>query len=1074
MRRLTLLGPPEVDVDGERVALRDREHALLAAIALGRPNSVGAATLISSIWLTPPATAAKSLQNHVVRIRRSLGADAILTEGSAYRLGPDWTCDLDEFDRHRSRAELAHRIGDASAVRAHLAQALTLVRGDPLPSLEPTTLVSRERARLQEAIELTGELHLMATVDTGHLDEAAQLGAQLLSTNPSRERLWLIQAVALGRLGERRAAIDVLQCGRRHLRDESGLSVGHASTRLESLLLADDPAVASTPLEVLVDAGRPVAGFATAGEQFFVGRSAELEAVDRVLAIARQRSASATIHVQGPMGSGRTTFARRATILARADGWLAVRGSCRATAVRPLEPFGDLLAQAAQLGANVLDPGLRTRLHRLTAMYEPAIERSGAMSLADDVIEIVGAIAALRPTFLAIDDADQMQPSTARVLRRMDALAVPLVTMLVGHGPFDVSSSHPAVHLSGLTNAETRQVHRLLTGRELDVDAAEQLRQVTNGSPPQIRQAVLETTGRPNEERRTDPVGRAAQAVVARLDHELLSLCVALAIASTPVDRQPLVDTLARFDLSDPVGTVREAVARGLVGEGEPGGLQLTTEALRLAVLAAAPPDLRLALHEAWWAALESTGGSPFLVAHHAVATADVQPERALESLARASRTAEANGMFEEAADYESAAADLLARGRGPTAEDVLAHRVRRCDLLRLSGDPRGVAELWEVADTALRAEHLSTATRAAGVLCSLGPTTQSGSLDARVAQLIEHTLPECDDVAVRARASAQASLFYSMSDYERSRQHFATALADARTCDDDTLAFVLGFAYTALTDPDDWPLRHDLGYELLGLAERLDDDLHRFEALHLLFSTQLQRGDPLIRTTHAAMMHLTIRLRASTSRWMADYLGAALLHLSGRLDESLLVAQRCRDDAPVSASRATATYLVQHLAVRFTQGRAAEMADVVGAVADDQVLVPAWRAFEAWPAACRGDWDGVERACRLTADGTALARDIGWMGGVFLLARAVAARGDQQRIEVVRGLLEPYTGLMTWVGHCTFGPVDLALAELAAAARDREAAHKYVTRARQVCTRLHAPAFTADLDRVAAGLTSA
>jgi tetratricopeptide (TPR) repeat protein len=419
-----------------------------------------------------------------------------------------------------------------------------------------------------------------------------------------------------------------------------------------------------------------------------------------------------------------------------------------------------------------------------------------------------------------------------------------------------------------------------------------------------------------------------------------------------------------------------------------------------------------------------------------------------------------------EAAALQATAIDLATARLGRTDPTVLRRRIDRGDSLRFAGDDRGPAELWDVVADALACADHTEATRAAGVLCSLGPSTQSGRVDRPIAELVEACFPRCTDATVLARASAQASLFYSMVDYERSRHHFGVALHQARrTADDATLAYVLGFAYTALTDPDDWDLRHRLATELFVLAERRDDDIDRMEALHLLFSTQLQRGDPLLRTSQAALARLAQDAGDTTRRWMSEYLHAALLHLDGRFDRSIDAAERCRVMAPVSASRAMATYLVQFIATRFAQGRAAELADTLRAVAQDQPLMLAWRAIEAWPAAARGDRAAVEAACVATDDGRALPRDMGWMGGTFLLARAVAAIGDLARAAPLRAALAPYGDRMTWVGHCTFGPVDLALGELALALGDHDAARHHLACARDLCARLHAPAFARDLD---------
>ena len=71
-----ILGPLEVDDDGRAVELGGaRQRALLAILLLHRGEVVGADRLIEELYDgRPPATAAKSLQAHVSRLRQALRA----------------------------------------------------------------------------------------------------------------------------------------------------------------------------------------------------------------------------------------------------------------------------------------------------------------------------------------------------------------------------------------------------------------------------------------------------------------------------------------------------------------------------------------------------------------------------------------------------------------------------------------------------------------------------------------------------------------------------------------------------------------------------------------------------------------------------------------------------------------------------------------------------------------------------------------------------------------------------------------------------------------------------------------
>src|SRR5215212_704601 len=73
--RIAVLGPLEVATDdGDAVALPGaKERLLLAVLTAGAPGFVSTDLLAESLWNgDPPASARKSLQAHVVRLRSAL------------------------------------------------------------------------------------------------------------------------------------------------------------------------------------------------------------------------------------------------------------------------------------------------------------------------------------------------------------------------------------------------------------------------------------------------------------------------------------------------------------------------------------------------------------------------------------------------------------------------------------------------------------------------------------------------------------------------------------------------------------------------------------------------------------------------------------------------------------------------------------------------------------------------------------------------------------------------------------------------------------------------------------------
>src|SRR6478735_9493416 len=83
-----VLGPLELSGPAGPIKLEGRrERAVLAALVLGRGAVVSTDRLLDAVWGdSPPRSAAKTVQNHVLRLRKALGATAIETREPGYRL----------------------------------------------------------------------------------------------------------------------------------------------------------------------------------------------------------------------------------------------------------------------------------------------------------------------------------------------------------------------------------------------------------------------------------------------------------------------------------------------------------------------------------------------------------------------------------------------------------------------------------------------------------------------------------------------------------------------------------------------------------------------------------------------------------------------------------------------------------------------------------------------------------------------------------------------------------------------------------------------------------------------------
>jgi DNA-binding SARP family transcriptional activator len=242
-----ILGSLEV-LEGGR-ALRvpgAKERGLLAFLLLHAGQVVPADRLIDELWgEEPPASARKSLQVRVARLRKSLGPDQIVTRPSGYlaRVEPD-ALDLDRFQRLLMASDAA----EPAAAAGLLGEALALWRGPALADFRYERWAELAIARLEELRLLALEKRIDADLALGrHAEVAGELEA-LAREYPLRERLRGQWMLALYRSGRQVEALEVYQNTRRALVEELGIEPGQTLHALEGAILRQDPSLALTRL----------------------------------------------------------------------------------------------------------------------------------------------------------------------------------------------------------------------------------------------------------------------------------------------------------------------------------------------------------------------------------------------------------------------------------------------------------------------------------------------------------------------------------------------------------------------------------------------------------------------------------------------------------------------------------------------------------------------------------------------------------------------------------------------------------------------------------------------------------
>ena len=239
-----ILGPVEaVELDRTIALGGPLQRAVLAILILQRGEVVTSDRLIDELWgERPPATAAKTLQGYVSRLRKVLGADVLVSRGGGYTLAVEaQQVDAERFEQFANEGRAALANGDASAARTLFSSALEIWRGEALADLAFSSFAAREVARLEEARLSALEDRIEADLALGRHRELVGELEELVARHPYRERPRAQLMLALYRSGRQAEALETYREGRRALADELGLEPGPALRALEQRILDHDP-----------------------------------------------------------------------------------------------------------------------------------------------------------------------------------------------------------------------------------------------------------------------------------------------------------------------------------------------------------------------------------------------------------------------------------------------------------------------------------------------------------------------------------------------------------------------------------------------------------------------------------------------------------------------------------------------------------------------------------------------------------------------------------------------------------------------------------------------------------------
>jgi DNA-binding SARP family transcriptional activator/WD40 repeat protein len=312
---IAVLGPLTVDDDAN---LGRRDRIVLQALVASGGRPVSADLLADAVWGDhPPASAAKNLQGCVVRLRKLLGPDSVVTSSHGYQLVlPVDEVDARRFERSVARSRELLLLGEHDRAAYLLTEALALWRGEPFGDLEGWAGAETEVRRLLELRLDAEELRVEAHVAGGRHLEVLSEAQALVTAAPMRERRWALLARAQYLAGQQGEALRTIHRLKGVLAEHLGIDAGPDVMALEEAILRQDDSLLAAAVPGQARATCPYQGllaYELDDVDRFFGRDADVQAC---LAVLRR---SPLLALVGPSGSGKSSLLRAGLAAALRD-----------------------------------------------------------------------------------------------------------------------------------------------------------------------------------------------------------------------------------------------------------------------------------------------------------------------------------------------------------------------------------------------------------------------------------------------------------------------------------------------------------------------------------------------------------------------------------------------------------------------------------------------------------------------------------------------------------------------------------------------------------------------------------
>jgi len=479
--RIGVLGP--IELRGPMQLGGAMERRLLAALAVHCGEAVSVASLVDALWDDdPPRTAAKTLQNYVLHVRRAMaGVEGlnIVTQPSGYclRAAPE-TVDARLAE---SLIGAGRRDPDPATAARRLRQALDLWRGSALQEFADRPFAQAEASRLEELREAALEDLFDAELALGRHHEVVAGLEGLVTSGPLRERRWSQLMVALYRDGRQAEALEAFHRLRRALDEDLGVVPSAELCHLHQAILRHSPELAWRP--------------PPPDAPGYFGRATEMS---RLLASLEKAGTGrgGVVLLAGEPGIGKSHALRQLTERARAGSAIVLAGRCVEGAwVPPFSPFAEAIAgygesaDPQRLRAD-LAPALVRIAPRLSELL-PDLDPPPALQpdeerfrLLDAAAQFFAALSSRATVLLVLDDLHWADAGTALMMRHVARHCGQRRLLIAGAYRTTETAQDPLGDALGAMQAET-QCTTIRLGA-LSTEAIGQLLAAEAGAPVSV------------------------------------------------------------------------------------------------------------------------------------------------------------------------------------------------------------------------------------------------------------------------------------------------------------------------------------------------------------------------------------------------------------------------------------------------------------------------------------------------------------------------------------------------------------------------------------------------------------